>query len=291
VEHAVEQNKDQKPGKKPKDDSNFGYYFVSCFFLACGSVSFYKRATQRKLLWTITFFVFFGLLSSLLFTGFLFKDSSQTRQELVQGYDTGEIPTITIEHGIASAEGTQPWVSEADESVFIVDTTNQLSASDLYEYEEYILLRRNEIQILSDGRYQSVDLELINDDIADPIVIGKNFMLNFWRISFLFAELLIFTALAFWFIVVRFMYIAGIALILWGIRQIKRKDIGYKSILIIGLLANVPTIYIKNALSPFGISFFTFYTLLLLLIWIIMMVKVFKKEENFEPDRLPVESS
>lgn len=81
--------------------------------------------------------------------------------------------------------------------------------------------------------------------------------------------ILAFIFLALWQVIVRLMIISMIALILWGIVSLLKPNTGFGPIIITGLYAIVPAIYLSHLISRSGFGLPGMQTFFLLVFWII----------------------
>lgn len=83
----------------------------------------------------------------------------------------------------------------------------------------------------------------------------------------------------FWSSIVRLPYIITICLLMWGTVSIFRKDVKLDAIMMVGILANVPTVYIIFILNQFGVQFSRMHTLVFGIIWTIVLVALFRSQD------------
>ena len=90
-----------------------------------------------------------------------------------------------------------------------------------------------------------------------------------WQYDVMVAIILAFIFLILWHTVVRLMVISMIALILWGIVSLIKPNTSFGPIIITGLYAIVPAIYLSHLFSRSGIGLPGVQTFFLLLFWVI----------------------
>ena len=94
-----------------------------------------------------------------------------------------------------------------------------------------------------------------------------------------------FVFIAIWFTVVRLMIIAMIALMLWGIATLIKPGTGFGPVIISGLYAIVPAIYLSHLLSRSGLSFPGLQTFFLLVFWSIGLLVSLLETKFLAADR------
>src|SRR5690348_8134424 len=82
-------------------------WFLSGAVLPIGSFSYYRKAAQKSVGSAILFFVLFTLVLSTLSTINLSINMFSFIGEINQAFEDGEIPEITISHGVAEVSGEQ----------------------------------------------------------------------------------------------------------------------------------------------------------------------------------------
>ena len=249
------------------------------FVFPIWSGRYYKTAAKKALINAIAFFMLFAFAITIVQTVNIWVALRLVGDEIQGADERSEVPTIVIENGVAQVDGVQPLIFEDARSVFAIDTTGQMNEIDTRAYSEGLLLTRTELHILSDDGYEVVSLVDLNEIFGNPIVLDKASALTLWNSVAIWFIILIFIVLLIWNALIRFIYIVMLGLIIWGIVSIKRKGIEFSPILITGIFANVPVIYLKAALDMLNLTFFTLYTILLVAAWFVALKVVLRKTD------------
>jgi hypothetical protein len=263
-------------------------WFFSGAVLPMGSLSFYRKATKRSVGFAILFFFTFTIFISILATISLGVTMAEAVNRIHQAYAQGQIPNITISGGVATVDGPQPAIfldqrSGSNTLLVAADTTGRLTQIDQSVYSQGFLLTRTELHILSKNQgYQRVPLsELQTAFSADPININEQTVSTAWVTFSAAISVLAFIGLVLWNSVVRLMIIAMLALILWGVWSLFRRNIGYGPFIITGLYAIVPAIYLSHLFSRSQASFPFLQTILLMIFWVVGLVGALSDEKFF----------
>ncbi|HET7144333.1 MAG TPA: DUF1189 family protein [Anaerolineales bacterium] len=291
-ENMIPVSQDEKKEMEPGCLGQLGWFFSGAV-LPMGSFSYYRKASQRSVGNAILFFVVFTIAISALSTIKVAVNLFSVIGSIQQSYADGETPEITISNGIAEVDGQQPFIMIDDttsngQSMFIaVDTTGTIREIDTSRYTQGFLLTRTELQMVSpQNGFQSFPLRELNIAFEkDPIIINAQTMSQAWGIMSLIIVLLTFIFLVLWYTVVRLMIISMIALILWGIVTLIKPNTGFGPIIIAGLYAIVPAIYLSHLLSRSDFSFPGVQTFFLLAFWVIGLVVNFANIKFFTDER------
>lgn len=156
----------EKKDTRPGCVSEIGWFFSGAV-LPIGSLSFYRKASQRNVGIAILFFLVFTIVTSILSTVALGKSMLGVTRDIRDAYQQGKVPEIAIRGGIAEVSGPQPLILEDQQTgsggAFIaIDTTGQITSIDQSRYYQGILLTRTELHSLSEGRYQRIPLSQLN---------------------------------------------------------------------------------------------------------------------------------
>ncbi len=245
------------------------------FVLPCASLTFYRQAARRKVIWAVVFFVIF----SLVLTGVATIDLASTMgslpvDDIRDAFESGQMPTITIQDGLARVDGAQTRVLFDGEGMFIaIDMTGTYRQLDRTRYSQGILLTPSELHIMNNtGRYQVIPLSELQQALnANPIVIDADTVTRAWQAFAALFTIVAIVGLAIWNVPVRFVYVAVLALVAWGFVVLMRPGTGYGPVLATGLYAVVPALYLDYLLGRLGISFCFLQTLILLAIWAVAL--------------------
>jgi hypothetical protein len=249
-------------------------WFFSGAVLPMGSFSYYRKAVQKSVGGAILFFVIFTLVISTLVTINVAVKAFSVVGSIQQAFADGNIPEITISNGIAEASGEQPFImldgSDTNgQSMFIaVDTTGKIKKIDS-GYSQGFLLTRTELHVVNpQNGYQVVPLSDINTMFSqDPIIINAQTTSQAWGVMSIGFVILAFIFLVLWHTVLRLMIISIYALILWGIVTLVKPGTGFGPIIITGLYAIVPAIYLSHLLSRSSFTFPGVQTFFLFVFW------------------------
>jgi hypothetical protein len=255
-------------------------WFLSGAVLPMASLSYYRKAAQKSVGSAILFFVFFTVVLSTLSTISLAVGMFSAIGEIKQAFDDGTFPEITITNGVAEVDGQQPYIMVNDvdadgNPMFLgIDTTGEITSMDESYYYQGFLLTRTELHMLTPRNgYQVLPLSELNTAFEkDPIIINGETMSQAWGVMTIIFVIVAFIFLVLWFTVVRLMFIAMVALVFWGIVTLIKPNTGFGPVIITGLYALVPAIYVSHLLSRSDFTFPGVQTLLLLIFWVIGLV-------------------
>jgi hypothetical protein len=293
----MEENTIQSTVNESKENDGFiswVIFTVKSFIFPCFSPSFFKTASKRNLIGVIAFFFLFAFVITFVPTLRVIIAMRGVGSEIQGAYERGELPTITIEDGIAKVDGSQPLVFESNRTLAAIDTTGKVNEIDTRSYNKGILLTQTEIHLVNEDGYQVLPLSELNIEFGNPIVLDKTQVLDLWRTVSIWITILAFVGILIWNSIVRLAYIALIGLVIWGIVSLMKKGIGFSPVLITGILANVPVMYLKFILSLVNISFFTWYTILLfftlytillIIVWTLALWTVLKTRNADEMEK------
>jgi hypothetical protein len=271
------------PESQPEKQSNASGclgqvgWLLSGAVLPLGSFAYYRKAAQKSVGSAILFFVFFTLVISVLSTISFGVAIFSVIRGIQQAYADGEVPEITISRSVAEVDGAQPFIlfNGADangQSILVAaDTTGEITEIDTRHFDQGILLTRTELHVLNrQNGYQVLPLSELHTLFArDPIIVNAQTVSQAWGIISMIVVILAFIFLILWHTVVRLMVISMIALVLWGIVSLIKPNTGFGPIIITGLYAIVPAIYLSHLFSRSGFGLPGVQTFFLLLFWVI----------------------
>lgn len=249
--------------------SQLGFHAAS-FVMPFASLSFYRRAVTRRTGSAVLFFILLMSIVSLLGTVAVNLNLSKATLEIRDAFVTGRVPDITIQGGVATASGPQPAILiDQDAMLVAIDTTGQLRSIDQSRYAQGFLLTRNELHVLNRGSYERLPNSQLNDLLSqDPFVLNADTAASMWQTFSNVFSLIALVGLFLWNVVVRFMYLAFLAVLVWGGASLFRKT-EYSTVLITGIYAFVPAFLLHALLGKFGVNFIFLQTLILLPVWIV----------------------
>ena len=238
--------------------------------LPCFSLNFYSLAARRRAASAMIFFFVFALTITSLQTLALIRGLFQAGAEIRRTFETGQFPEITITGGEAQVEGPQQVVFFEDADTWVaIDTTGELTDIDRQRYRQGFLLTRTTLVVLNnDGRYQKLPLRDVQQALdTDPLIINGDTTTAYWAVFSVIASVIVFVFLIIWNALARLAYIALMALIFWGIAALIRPGTSFGPVLITGLYAVVPALFISFLLSQIQISIPFTTTFFLVVFW------------------------
>ena len=267
--------------------SDLGFHAAS-FVLPIASLSFYRRAAERRTGSAVLFFILFMGIVTILTTIGVTRGLLTATDEIQRAFQDGSVPEITITAGEAVVRAPQPAILiDQDDMLVAIDTTDQLITIDRTRYYQGLLLNRYELKVLNRGEHQTIPLTQVNQFFQrDPLVINAETTARMWQNFSVIFSLAAFFGLALWNVVVRFIYLAALAVAVWGVISIFRKT-DFGTVLIAGIYAFVPAIILHQILNRFGVRFIFLQTLILLTIWGVALYAALVKQgwDLLGPDR------
>lgn len=289
----MESNLQTQPetNNKPNFISELGWFFSGAV-LPIGSLGFYRKASQKSVSLAILFFFIFTSSIACLLTVSLAVSMSSVSSAIQEAYASNVIPEIVIENGIAQVQGVQPNIlltgqDSSGKSVFVaIDTSGEITRINENLYDTGFLLTRTQFHILSNGDYQVIPLADLNSAFEQPrIEISAETVQQGWQTFYI---IFIISALIFiwlWHFIFRLMIIAMLALLIWGMVSIIRPNTGFATIIISGLYAIVPAIYLSHLLSRSGFTFPAVQTFFLIIFWAVALVASLSSSPLVSTDR------
>jgi hypothetical protein len=268
-------------------------WLFSGFIMPLGSFSFFRKVAQHRVGMAILFFFIFTLTVSTISSIAAAEKLNSFGSEIRKSFQDGTIPEIVIRNGTAEVNGPQPAVlldetNASGQRIFVaIDTTGTYNQIDQSQYDEGFLLTRTDLQVLNNtGRYQTIPLSELNTAFkTDPIIINAETMVIAWATLSIIIVIAFFILLVLWNTLVRLMFLAAIALIMWGLISLFRPNTDFGPIIISGIYAIIPVIYINFLFGLFNISFPFLQTILLIPLWIFVLFTCLSKEDFFSKDR------
>jgi hypothetical protein len=254
-------------------------WFFAGLVLPSVSRRFYRIVSRRSLGVAFLFFFFFTSLMTVASTLKISLNFSEMQVELEQAIESSLIPTITISNGVASVDAAQPFIIlDQSREVVALDTSGRIERIDRDRYDRGILLTRTEIHTLNDrGEYQVIMLSDLNALFRDPLIVNDETILSTWGLIAGFLRVIVFIGLGLWNLVARLILIVVLGLLLWGITTWVRPGTQFNPILITGIFAFIPAIYLDVVLSRVGFNFFSMQTLIFIGLWIAALTFVFQE--------------
>lgn len=277
-----------EPGEDDPSDSSPGClsqlgWQVASFILPVFSLRFYRIARRKPFMNAVVFFSLFASVLSLLSTLRFSQTLDELDAELQLSFTEQQFPTITIQNGLANVDAVQPLVIlDQGGQFFALDTSGVYTTIDPTRYREGILLTRTKLQVLnSTGEQNSLPLQDLNDLFdTDPIVIDENFVLTAWGQFSRAAVIISAIVLWVWHFMIRLVVLSFVALLVWWFTSVLRSQMDYVPVLITGMYAIVPVLYLHYLLGRTGIAFPGFQTMLLMTVWLgILLV-----DSTYQPD-------
>ncbi len=289
VDSSFSANPETGPAIPGEPDAPGGVeLFFASFVMPFASLSFYRRAARAGVGRAMLFFVVFMGIVAALSTAGVARGLFNVTNDIRLAFDQGRVPEITISGGLASVRGPQPvYILNQGNVLLAVDTTGQLTAIDPRQYESGFLLTRSELVVLNRGQTQRLSLTQLNDLFQqDPLIINAESTARLWQNFSAWFSVAALIGLAFWDILVRLLYLAALAGVVFGVVSLFRR-MPYAGALTVGVYAFVPALISHYLLGRLGIQFFLLQTLLLLVFWAVGVyaVLVNKGWDLFGPDR------
>jgi hypothetical protein len=243
-------------------------WLLKGFAYPCWSGAFYRQAARKRLILAVLFFTLFGLVFTLVGTVRTAVAFHTVGTEIENAFREGTFPTITIADGRARVEGPQPLVLFDEGRQFIaIDTSGTYREINTNKYSEGLLLTRNAVHVLSEEGYEQLPLSQLNEVFGSPIVLDQAGVLEIWSTIAAVLGVIVFLGLLLWHVLIRFVHIILFGLLVWGVAAMLQKETDFGPVLITGLYANVPAIYMHLIFGLLGGAFPGLYSLLLLIIW------------------------
>lgn len=268
-------------------------WFLSGAVLPFSSLLYYRKVAQRSVGSAVLFFVVFTLTISALATSSVAISLFSGISSIRQAYANGDVPAITISNGVADVDGNQPYVlidgpDDAGRNMFVgVDTTGVYTELDPNTYYQGFLMTRTELHVLTpqNGNQVLPLLDLNSSFEKDPIIINADTVSQAWGVFSIVIIILGFIFMALWNTVIRLMIILMIALFMWGIATLLKPKTGFEPIIIVGLFAIVPAIYLSYLFGRVGLGFPGLQTFFLLIFWTIGLLSNFLNTKFIAEDR------
>ena len=266
-------------------------WFASGSVLPLASLTFFRKASQRRVGLAILFFFSFTLIITLLSTIGLGISMGVVTEDIRQAFEDGTFPEIIIRDGVAEVDAPQPIIlfdgDTGSNTTFVaIDTTGEIKRIDRYNYSQGILLTLSDLHLYNEGQYQVLSLDDLNTAFEkDPIVINTETVTNAWKIFSIGFVLIASIFIFLWYSIVRLMILALYALVLWGLVSLIRPNTKFDPIIISGLYAIVPAIYLTYLFGRIGISFPGLQTIFLLPFWIAALLASLSDAKFFSTER------
>lgn len=280
----------QEPGGIPGQGSGEGaltqlLWHAASFILPVFSLRFYRIVQRKRISRALVFFVLFGTVLSVLFTFKIVRIIDELDREIAAALAGGDFPDIVIQDGVASVDAPQPLVLLDQEGrLFVLDTSGVYEDIERERYREGILLTRTDLIVLDgSGERSSIRLAELNDLFnTDPIVIDETFVQTAWERSSRVAIVVGALALWIWHTVLRLMVLALLGLLIWRTVSVVRSQMDFASIMVTGIYAAVPALYLHYLLGRVGLTVPGLQTMILMLIWLgISMASLGYGENSF----------
>jgi hypothetical protein len=266
-------------------------WFASGSVLPLVSLTFLRKASQRRVSLAILFFFSFTLIITLLSTVGLGVSMGVVTKDIRQAFEDGTFPEIIIRDGVAEVDSPQPIIlfdgdTGSDVVFFAIDTTGKIKGIDRYNYTQAVLLTRTDLHFYSDGQYQVLPLAELHSALEkNPIVINAETVTNAWMIFSIGFTVIAFIFIFLWHAIIRLMVLALYALVMWGFVSLIRPNTKFDPIIISALYAIVPAIYLTYLFSRIGISFPGLQTFFLFPFWIAAMLASLSSAKIFSAER------
>lgn len=252
-------------------------WLLKGFYQPLYKLDFYRRALNKRVLTAIVFFVLFGIVLTFISTLRLYYSVMSTiPRNIRDAYEEGRVPEIVIEDGIASVSGDQPYVLENSQGTFTaLDTTGKYQRIDSSRYAQGLLLTRDELHILTTTRYQIMKLSDLQRILgANPLVLDQEGAVKISQRAIGLLSILIFIMYGFWNSIAWLIFMCFLALIMLGIARIIGSRAEFNHVLILGIYAFVPVVYLTLLLDLINFRFSLLRILLLLSVWTFLVYRL-----------------
>lgn len=132
-----------QPEKKISEAGFIGglAWFFSGVVFPMASLAYYRKAAQKSVGSAILFFIVFTLVLSAISTISFGLTMFSVLDEIQKAYATGDVPEITIAHGVTEVNGPQPFIlfddtASSGQTTFVaVDTTGEIEEIDTNRFD------------------------------------------------------------------------------------------------------------------------------------------------------------
>ena len=260
--------------------------------LPMASLTFYRKAAQKSVGSALLFFFIFTIVIAIATSIGVGLTLFSAMDNIEEAYASGSIPEITISGGVAQVDAGQPFVlfdeynNQGQRLLVMTDTSGKVTSIDRSVYVQGFLLTKTELHILNRGDYQRVNLRDLNASFEkDPILINAETVKQAWSAFSVLIVIIVFIGLVIWHSIIRLMIVATLALVVWGIVSLFRNNTNYGSIIITGLYALIPAIYISRLFSRASLTFPGLQTFFLFVFWVIGLLACFVDHPFFKKER------
>jgi hypothetical protein len=244
----------------------FGAGFVLPFY----NIDYYLGAIRKPLRSALVFFAALMTLVAALTTVRLTRTFENIREQTIQAFQDGELPIITIEDGVASVDGEDPFILKDPSGFFVaVDTKGELTGSSMLDDFGGMLITDTQLRSYRNGTFQAI--ELINYNYAfnrNPIVLDDALVDQiFGTVSIIY---LIAGGIAVWFwdVVFWLLFLVMVTFFIWGPIARAIPTFTFGAVLTIGIYAHLPAYVVNHILNLFDVAIVFQYTILLMVFWI-----------------------
>lgn len=266
---------DSVPSSPPRPRMTFWEWLGGGAVLSSFSPTFYRLAARQSLIWAVIFFVLFGTVISVLQSVSLYRMMRSVTSEIRDLYTEEQVPAVTITNGVAEVEGPEPAVLLDEQRMLIVfDTTGAYTGIDRSRYDQGILLTRTSFIVLNqDGRYQETPLIQVQQMVGqDPLILDQETVPQYWTTLSTWFGIGAFVGLVIWHVFIRVAFVVLVGLALWGLARLFGSTTELGPVLIVGIYALVPTLYLRFLMSLVPISFIGLTTIIYLILWGVFLI-------------------
>jgi hypothetical protein len=253
-------------------------WFLKGFIYPLWNRPYYKKATQKRMWPALLFLLGFAILQTGIASTTAAINLARFGRDIDTAYQSGEIPEIRIENGIAVVSGTGSYQIENNRQFIGIDTTGEIREIDTSRFSEGILLTRTELHLVNEDGYQVLPLSDLNNTLGNPITLDGPSISRLWSGVALFVNIAVIVGGFLFYSFGRFIYLVLLGLLVWAAVSLSRKKVDFAPILITGIYANVPATYILFTLRKIGATFFGLRAIVLLIIWGLVISYVLNEE-------------
>ena len=225
-----------------------------------------KQKFSRSFLYLLVIVLVISALFSVKFTSVFTRAAGEFIGKAEQ-----EIPEIRITDGVVSVPVEQPYIYEAAEYAFIIDTTGKIASLD--DYDSGLLLLKDKIIYKDKARMKTESYDL--SKIAALHITPETLRRGLKKGSKILVPAL-FVALAIWFIISKFIQVFLFSLVSLFANNLKKKNLTYSELLNIGIYGLTAPTVLAAVLILFNVQF-RLFGLIYCLLYIFVLVSAVGK--------------
>jgi len=253
-------NNDEQP------QSSALFLLLKGFVFTCFSPVYYREVMKRSFGFAVLFLALFALLPAALLIVTISVEL-RTLASIPVFFENNNLHSVTVADGVATVEGRQP-IYRSEEGTFIgIDTTGYITSIDTDRFSQGFLLTKTELHIVNEGDYEVMPLSDIPATAEDPFVIDRAIIRAFWILTSSVMLLVTFVMAYMWHFGFRLGYLAALGFIVWSASTIWVKDSSYEKVLLAGIFASVPALYLTRLVHLAGAVCAAIDISIMLMVW------------------------